>query len=170
MPPKSTLPNSIFFIDGEITMDMVKSFIKDICFPINKLTIVINSEGGDLDASELMSYWIISNTNNIKDIEIILLGDCQSAAFLFALSLRDIAEFIISDTCIIMTHKARMEREVTNHAKMVSDYLGVKDIKRTKEVLGKFITNTQVSDFEGGLDVFITHEQAIKILKGKPLN
>ena len=89
------MSSNVFFIDDDFSRKMSKAFIsfveENITNNSKDITIVVDSVGGDSVDATLMSHWLRKRRGSFTAINVVVLGNCMSAAFDFVVSVKDIA-------------------------------------------------------------------------------
>lgn len=139
----------------------------------NKLTIYVDSPGGSVPHSDSIYYSILSNAFKFSEIDLVIVGDCSSAAFDLCYSLSkmpNINVYVGRSTlfCVHTLTSIMVEGRSPELEELLKEER-VEDIKSMVSLFIHVLNKKQLRDLKKGRDVFLSNNQAIKVLNAKPI-
>lgn len=166
------MSSNVFFIDDGFSRKMSKAFIsfveENITNNSKDITIVVDSVGGDSVDATLMSHWLRKRRGSFTAINVVVLGNCMSAAFDFVVSVKDIAAIKTTRTALYMLHKIFLkDLPADSKAHKEAKRIQKADLEASLKAYGKVLTSSQVLALKKGLDVYLSIEQAVSLLNAE---
>lgn len=170
-----------FYIDDSLNLDVAKEF--DAFIEATKaqammdehnvdkslsLDLVIDSQGGEVRAADLIYHKIKSN--HFKELNVIIIGQASSSAFdlVLLLSKLPFVKTYIGASCFFCIHK--MDGPASTRSEGISRFYKESqndDLDFMLNCFGSELTRQQVAALKRGDDIFLSVKQVLKILNGE---